>query len=132
MRNNLLPLVCDLHGLALRANRCIRRCLLRRDGKLLVFELGKGHGPDRHEAHFLEALEALEYRREVVFVDVARDVLQEERLVRPHVFVGDHGGACFGGARLLGCDLRVCLRFRVFFCALEVYGWLADAPTRLL
>lgn len=120
IRNNLLlPLVRDLHRLALCANRGIRRRLLRGNGKLLILKLGKGHGPDRHQTHFLETLEALEYGCEVVLVDVAGNVLQEERLVGSHVFVGHSCRSGFGGARLLGGH-GVGLRLRVFFCALEI------------
>jgi hypothetical protein len=121
-RNNLLPLVRDLHCLALCTNRCVRRRLLRRNRKLLVLELGKGHGPDRNQTDFLEALEALEDGREVVLVDVARDILEEQRLVGSHIFVGNCGGPCLCGAGFLCGDCRVGLRLCVFFCALEVYG----------
>jgi hypothetical protein len=75
MRNNLLPLVRDFHGLALSTDRSVRRRFLCCDRELLVLELGKRDG------------------REVILVDVARDVLQEQRLVRAHVFVGDCGGS---------------------------------------
>ena len=44
--NLLLPLVCDLHGLALCANRRVGRRFFRCNRKLLVFEFRKGHGPD--------------------------------------------------------------------------------------
>jgi hypothetical protein len=92
MRNNLLPLVRDFHGLAVGADRCVRCRFLGCDRELLVRELGKRHGPDRDEADFLETFEAVEDGREVVLLDVAGDVLQEQRLVRAHVFVGDGGG----------------------------------------
>ena len=112
-------MVCDLHRLALCTDRSVRCRLLGRNSKLLVVELGKSHGADGHQAHFLEAFEALEDGCEVVLVHVAGNVLQEERLVGSHVFVWDGGGACLGCAGLLGGN-GVGLGFCVFFSALEV------------
>jgi hypothetical protein len=123
MYNNLLPLVCNLHGLAFCADWCISCRLFGRDCELLVLELGKGHRPDRHKAHFLEALEALENCREVVFVDIAGDVLEEERLVRPHVFVGDNCCSRLCCAGLLGGGCRVGCRLSVFVCLLDLCAW---------
>jgi hypothetical protein len=73
--NLLLTLVRNLHSFALCADGCIRCRLLGRNSKLLVLEFGKSHGPDGHQAHFLEALEAVEDGCEVVLVHVAGDVL---------------------------------------------------------
>lgn len=126
-----MPLVGDFHRLALCADRGVGRRFFRCDRKLLVLELRKGHSPDRDQAHFLEAFETLENRREVVLVDIAGDVLQEERLVGSYVFVGNSGCSGFGCARLLGGDW-VGLRFRVFFGALEVYGSQYGAPSEVV
>jgi hypothetical protein len=123
MYNNLLPLVRDLHGLAFCADRCVGRRFFGCDCELLVLELCKGHGPDRHKTHFLEALEALEDCREVVFVDIPGDVLEEKRLVRPHVFVGDNCCSSLCCAGLLGGGGRIGCRLSVFVCLLDLCAW---------
>jgi hypothetical protein len=87
----------------------------------LRLEFSKGHSPSRDKADFLEAGEALEDGGEVVCVDVARNVLQEEDLVGPYVFVGDGCSSSLRCARLLGRDCGVGLCFRILFRALEVY-----------
>jgi hypothetical protein len=119
-RKNLLTLVRHLHWLAFGANWGVRRRLLGWNCVCLVLELSKGHSPSRDKADFLEAFEALEDGGEVVCVDVARNVLQEQDLVRPDVFVGDNGSSSLRCARLLGRDCGVGLCFRILFRALEI------------
>jgi hypothetical protein len=127
IRRNLLPLVCDLHWLAFCANWCIGSCFLGCNRTCLVLELGKGHSPDRDQSDFFETFEALEYGSKIVFVDIARNVLEEEGLVGPYVFVGDNCSSSLCCAGLLGRDCRIGLRFRILFCSLEVYTWLVSS-----
>lgn len=98
---NLLSLVRHLHRLALWSNRHVRRRLLRRNSKLLVLKLCETNVANRDIAHFFEAVEAREDGFQVVAGDVRGDVLQKERLVGAHVFVGHGGGAGLDGAGLV-------------------------------
>lgn len=114
-----LPLVCYLQRLSICTDCHVCRRLLCRDCKLLVVEFGERHVPDRHVADFLEAFILLEYGCKVVLGDVVGNVLEEEDLVRPYVFVGNNCSASLLSTWFLSGN-RVGLRFRVFFCSLKV------------
>jgi len=98
---NLLSLVRDLHRLVVCTNRHICSTILGRNCELLVFKLCEANRPDLDISNFLEAVETLENRRQVLLGDICRDILQEKSLVWSDVLVGYGGSSCLDGSRLV-------------------------------
>ena len=80
-------LISDLHRLPVLANGHASRSLLRCDRKLLILKLGETNVSSSEMTGFHKSVEFVEYAGEHLLIHIRRQILEDERLVRPHVLV---------------------------------------------
>lgn len=114
---NLLSLVRDVESLLGGTDSHGGCGFFGCDGVLLVLKLDPGDGNDPSVADVLEAVEVLEHVGQGILVGIGWKIGQEQSLVGPHIFVGNHVDTQM--ARFLGSG-RIGSGFGILLGALEV------------